>query len=323
MRALICDRYDGLDALRIGEMPDPTPPPGAVLVSVKAAAVNFQDLLVVAGQYQIKPELPFVPGNEFAGVVETANGVGDFSPGDRVVGFVGTGAMAERATAYVGAITRLPDHIGFVVGAAIPVAYGTSYHALVDRARLRAEETLLVLGAAGGVGIAAIQIGKALGAKVVAAVSSDQKARVAEDAGADEVIRYDDVPLRDGIAAATFGEGVDVVYDPVGGNATELALRSINWNGRLLVVGFASGDIPRIPLNLTLVKGNSIVGVFWGRFNIEEPVKSAENNQIVMDWVADGTLSPLVQKILPLDDAVQALRWVAERKVVGRVVVTP
>lgn len=323
MRALICDSYDGLDALRVGEMPDPTPLPGTVLVAVKAAAVNFQDLLVVAGQYQIRPELPFVPGNEFAGVVESANGLGGLEPGERVVGFVGTGAMAERATAFPGAIIRLPDHIAFDVGAAIPVAYGTSYHALVDRAGLRADETLLVLGAAGGVGIAAVQIGKALGAKVVAAVSSEEKAGVARDAGADEVIRYDQMPLRDGIAAATSGAGVDVVYDPVGGPATELALRSTNWNGRLLVVGFTSGDIPQISLNLTLVKGNSVVGVFWGRFNIEEPARSAENNRIVMDWVADGTLRPLVQKTFPLDEAVQALRWVADRKVVGRVVVTP
>ncbi len=323
MRALICDSYDGLDALRVGEMPDPAPLPGTALVTVKAAAVNFQDLLVVAGQYQIKPELPFVPGNEFAGVLESADGLDDFEPGDRVVGFVGTGAMAERATAFPGAIVRLPDHIGFEVGAAIPVAYGTSYHALVDRAGLRSDETLLVLGAAGGVGIAAVQIGNALGAKVIGAVSSEEKAGVARDAGADEIIRYDQVPLRDGIAAATSGAGVDVVYDPVGGEATERALRSTNWNGRLLVVGFTSGDIPQIPLNLTLVKGNSIVGVFWGRFNIEEPARSAENNQIVMDWVADGTLRPLVRKTFPLDEAVDALRWVADRKVVGRVVVTP
>jgi NADPH:quinone reductase len=323
MRALICDSYEGLDALRVGEMPDPIPLPGTALVAVKAAAVNFQDLLVVAGQYQIKPELPFVPGNEFAGVVESADGLGDIEPGDRVVGFVGTGAMAERATAFPGAIIRLPDHIGFEIGAAIPVAYGTSYHALVDRAGLRADETLLVLGAAGGVGVAAVQIGKALGAMVIAAVSSEEKSGVARDAGADEVIRYDQVPLRDGIATATSGAGVDVVYDPVGGPETELALRSTNWNGRLLVVGFTSGDIPQIPLNLTLVKGNSVVGVFWGRFNIEEPARSAENNRMVMDWVADGTLRPLVQKTFPLDEAVQALRWVADRKVVGRVVVTP
>ena len=323
MRALICESYDGLDALRVGEMPDPTPLPGTALVAVKAAAVNFQDLLVVSGQYQIRPELPFVPGNEFAGVIESADGLDDFQPGDRVVGFVGTGAMAEHATAFPGAIIRLPDHIGFEVGAAVPVAYGTSYHALVDRAALRADETLLVLGAAGGVGIAAVQIGKALGATVLAVVSSDEKAAVARDAGADDVIRYDQVPLRDGIAAATSGAGVDVVYDPVGGEATELALRSTNWRGRVLVIGFTSGEIPQIPLNLTLVKGNAVMGVFWGRFNIEEPERSAENNQIVMDWVADGTLHPLVQKTFSLDDAVQALRWVAGRKVVGRVVVTP
>lgn len=231
--------------------------------------------------------------------------------------------MAERATAFPGAIVRLPDQIGFDIGAAVPVAYGTAYHALVDRAALRADETLLVLGAAGGVGIAAVQVGKALGATVLAAVSSAEKAIVARDAGADDVIRYDQVPLRDGIAAGTSGAGVDVVYDPVGGEATELALRSTNWRGRLLVIGFTSGDIPQIPLNLTLVKGNAVVGVFWGRFNIEEPERSAENNQIVMDWVADGTLRPLVQKTFPLDEAVEALRWVADRKVVGRVVVTP
>ncbi len=323
MRALICESYDGLDALRVGEIPDPTPLPGTAQVAVKAAAVNFQDLLVVSGQYQIRPELPFVPGNEFAGVIQSADGLDDFQPGDRVVGFVGTGAMAELATAFPGAIVRLPDDIGFEVGAAVPVAYGTAYHALVDRAALRADETMLVLGAAGGVGIAAVQIGKALGATVLAAVSSDEKAAAAQDAGADEVIRYDQVPLRDGIAAATSGAGVDVVYDPVGGEATELALRSTNWKGRLLVIGFTSGDIPQIPLNLTLVKGNSIVGVFWGRFNIEEPARSAENNRIVMDWVADGTLRPLVQKTFQLDEAVEALRWVADRKVVGRVVVTP
>jgi NADPH:quinone reductase len=323
MRALICDSYEGLDALRIGEMPDPTLLRGTALVSVRAAAVNFQDLLVVAGQYQIKPELPFIPGNEFAGVIESADGLGGFEPGDRVSGFVGVGAMAERIIAYPGAITRLPDHIGFEIGASIPVAYGTSYHALVDRARLKADEILLVLGAAGGVGIAAVQIGKALGATVVAAVSSEEKAEAARAAGADEIIRYDQTPLRDGIATATSGEGVDVVYDPVGGDATELALRSTKWKGRLLVVGFTSGDIPSIPVNLNLVKGNSVVGVFWGRFNIEEPARSTENNEVVMDWVADGTLRPVVQKTYPLDEAVQALRWVAERKAVGRVVVTP
>lgn len=323
MRALICDRYEGIEALRVGEFPDPDPPPGTALVEVKAAGVNFADTLLVAGQYQTRPELPFVPGLEFAGVVVSADRLDGLSPGDRVCGFVGFGAMAEKTIAYPGSITRLPAHISFEEGASVPVAYGTSYHALVDRAGLRAGETLLVLGAAGGVGIAAVQIGKALGAKVVAAVSSEEKADAARGAGADEIVRYDQTPLRDGIAAATSGDGVDIVYDPVGGESTELALRSTKWNGRLLVVGFASGQIPSIPLNLNLMKGNSVVGVFWGRFNIEEPAKSAANNQVIMDWVAEGKLRPLVQKSYPLAEAVDALHWVADRNAVGRVVVTP
>ncbi|MGH8872068.1 MAG: NADPH:quinone oxidoreductase family protein [Acidimicrobiia bacterium] len=323
MRALICDSYEGIDALRVGDMPDPGPIPGTAIVGVRAAAVNYADVLVVAGRYQVKPELPFVPGGEFAGVIESSDGVDGFEIGDRVCGFVGFGAMAEKAVAYPGAISRLPEHISFEAGASIPVGYGTSYHALVDRAGLQAGETLLVLGAAGGVGIAAIQIGKALGATVLAAVSSEEKAEAAREVGAAEIVRYDQTPLRDGIAAATSGAGVDVVYDPVGGEATELALRSTKWNGRLLVVGFASGEIPAIPLNLNLVKGNSVVGVFWGRFNIEEPDRSAANNRVIMDWVADGTLRPLVQKSYPLEQAVDALRWVADRKVIGRVVVTP
>jgi NADPH2:quinone reductase len=323
MRALICERYDGIDALRVGELPDPGSIPGTAIVAVKAAAVNFADILMVAGQYQIKPELPFAPGSELAGVIEWAADVDGLVPGDRVCGFVGFGAMAERAIAYQGSIARLPDGVSFEVGASIPVAYGTSYHALVDRAGLQEGETLLVLGAAGGVGIAAVQIGKALGARVVAAVSSEEKEVAAQEAGADEIIRYDHTPLRDGIAAATNGDGVDVVYDPVGGESTELALRSTKWNGRLLVVGFASGDIPSIPLNLNLVKGNSIVGVFWGRFTIEEPTRSASNNRAIMEWIADGTLRPKVQRTYPLDQAVEAIRWVAGRNAIGRVVVTP
>ena len=323
MRALICERYDGIGALRVGEFPAPEPIPGTAMVNIEAAAVNFADILMVEGKYQTKPELPFVPGGEFAGIVVTSDGVEGISPGDRVCGFVGFGAMAERAVAYPGSIVKLPEHVSFEAGASIPVAYGTSYHALVDRAGLAKNETLLVLGAGGGVGIAAVQIGKALGARVIGAVSSEAKAEAATEAGADAIVRYDQTPLRDGIAGATSGEGVDVVYDPVGGEATELALRSTKWNGRLLVVGFASGDIPSIPLNLSLVKGNAVVGVFWGRFNIEEPEKSAANNQVIIDWVDDGTLRPLVQKAYPLDQAVDAFRWVAERNAVGRVVVTP
>jgi len=323
MRAVICDSFDGIDSLRVGEMPEPGPIPGTALVGVRAAPVNFADTLMVSGRYQMKPEFPFSPGLEFAGVVESADRVSGLGPGDRVCGFVGMGAMAERVVAFPGSVMKLPDGIGFEEGACLPVAYGTSYHALVDRGRLQAGETLLVLGAAGGVGMAAVEIGKLLGANVIAAVSSEEKAVAARNAGADELIRYDETPLRDGIAAVTSGEGVDVVYDPVGGEQSELALRSTKWDGRLLVIGFASGEIPSIPLNLNLVKGNSVIGVFWGRFNIEEPERSAANNRVIMDWAAEGRLHPVVQHEFPLDEAVQALRWVAERKVIGRVVITP
>ena len=230
--------------------------------------------------------------------------------------------MAERAVVTAGSIFPVGDHLAFDEAAAIPVAYGTSYHALVDRARLQEGESLLVLGAAGGVGISAVQIGKALGATVVGAVSSQEKAKAVLEAGADAVVRYDQSPLREALSDAGYA-GVDVVYDPVGGNMTEAALRSTNWRGRLLVIGFASGEIPRIPINLSLVKGNAIVGVFWGRFTMEEPQRSQENNNRIMAWIEDGSLRPVVQKAYPLDDAVSALRWVAERRAIGRVVVNP
>ncbi len=323
MRAVICSSYDGIDSLQVGEFDDPGSMPGTLLVDVRAAAVNFADTLMVTGRYQTKPELPFVPGLEFSGVVVTADGTQEFTPGHRVCGFVGMGAMAERTIAYPTATMRLPDSVAFEAGACIPVAYGTSYHALVDRGDLAPDETLLVLGAGGGVGLAAIQIGKVIGARVIAAVSSEEKAGAARESGADDVIRYDEEPLRDGIARTTAGDGVDVVYDPVGGDMSELAFRSTKWGGRLLVVGFAAGQIPALPLNLHLVKGSSVVGVFWGRFNIEEPEKSVGNNEVIMDWIEDGTLRPNVQKTFPIDDAVEAFRWVDERKVIGRVVVTP
>lgn len=323
MKALICHRYGDLDDLRIGDLPDPEPLPGTVLIGVEAASVNFADSLVVKGQYQIKPELPFAPGSEVAGIVEKADGVDDIDPGDRVAAFVGFGGMAEKVAAFPNSILRLPDSIGFEKGAAIPVAYGTAYHALVDRAQMGSDETLLVLGAAGGVGLAACQIGKALGATVIAAVSTEEKARAVAGAGADHLIRYDETPLRDGIAEYTGGEGVDVVFDPVGGEATEQALRSTKWNGCLLVIGFAAGSIPSIPINLNLVKGNSIVGVFWGRFAIEEPENHLRNNEKIMEWIGDGTLDPLVQKSFSLDDSIEALRWVANRQAIGRVIVKP
>jgi NADPH2:quinone reductase len=323
MRALICDQYTGIDSLRNGEMPEPETPPGSVLVDVVAAAVGFADSLVVSGQYQMKPEVPFVPGSEVAGTVVDPGDVSRLSTGDRVCGFVGFGALAERVAIPASGVVKLPEAISFEVGAAIPVSFGTSYHALIDRGRLQSHETLLVLGASGGVGLAAVQIGKAVGATVLAAVSSEDKAKAVLESGADHVIRYDETPLRDGIAEATAGAGVDVVYDPVGGAATEQALRSTRWGGRLLVVGFASGEIPSIPLNLTLVKGNSIVGVFWGRHFVEDPEQEEANLATIMQWVEAGKLHPVVQKVFPLDQGAEAIRWVAERKAIGRVLVKP
>ena len=323
MRALICDDYQGIDALRVGELPEPEPKQGSLLIRVEAVAVNFADTLMVKGEYQTRPDPPFAPGYEMAGTVIVANQADGVSPGDRVCGFHSYGGMAEKVVLLARNTTILPESIPFEVGATLPGTYGTSYHALVDRAELQKKETLLVLGAAGGVGLAAVQIGKALGAKVIAAVSSTEKARFVTDSGADHVIRYDETPLRDGIDSATDGAGVDVVYDPVGGEATELALRSTRWNGRVLVVGFATGDIPEIPLNLPLLKGISVVGVFWGRFTTEEPGKHATNSRQIVEWVKRGKLKPVIQQTYGLEEGRDALRWVADRKAIGRVIITP
>jgi NADPH:quinone reductase len=323
MRALICDDYTGIDGLRIGELEDPKPGPGSVLVEVTAATVNFADVLMVKGDYQIRPEPPFAPGYELAGTVLESNDAASLSPGDRVAGFTFHGALAEKAVVQQQNVARLPDAISFDVGSTLPGGYGTSYHGLVDRARLKQGETLLVLGASGGVGLSAVQIGHALGARVIAAVSSEEKARAVRDSGADEVIRYDQVGIRDGIKDLTGGVGVDVVYDPVGGDITEEVLRSTAWNGRLLVVGFAAGGIPRIPLNLPLLKGNAIVGVFWGRFTQEEPEKHQENFATIVDWAETGRITPLIQKTYALDDGAEALRWIEGRNAIGRVVVRP
>lgn len=323
MRALICDDYGEIESLRVGELPDPDPGPGTVLVKVEAVTVNFADTLMVKGQYQVRPDPPFAPGYEVAGIVTVANQAPGLSPGDRVCGFTYYGGLAEKAVLEAGNVARIPRSVDTDAASTLPGGYGTSYHALVDRARLEEGETLLVLGASGGVGMAAVQIGNILGARVLAAVSSQEKAEAARAAGAHRIIRYDEVPIRDAIAEATDGAGVDVVYDPVGGETTEQALRSIKWNGRLLVIGFAAGDIPRIPLNLPLLKGNSLVGVFWGRFTQEEPERHADNFARIVEWAADGKLQPLIHKRFSLDDGAEALQWVADRKAVGRIIVNP
>lgn len=322
MRALICDDYTGIDGLRVGELPDPEPGPESLLVDVEAVTVNFADTLMVKGQYQIRPDPPFAPGYELAGTVVEANKAEDFSPGDRICGFAFHGGLAEKAVIQANNAARIPDEIDSDAASTLPGGYGTSYHALVDRAQIEEGETLLVLGASGGVGMAAVQIGNALGARVLAAVSSDEKAAAAAEAGAHETIRYDQEPIREAIKGLT-GGGVDVVYDPVGGETTEQVLRSTNWNGRLLVVGFAAGDIPQIPLNLPLLKGNSVVGVFWGRFTQEQPIRHAENFSRIVQWAADGKIRPIIHKRFPLDEGAAALQWVADRKAVGRVVVNP
>lgn len=323
MRALICDDYGGIENLRVGVLPDPRPDPGEVLIKVEAAAVSFADTLMVSGRYQFKPEPPFSPGYEVAGTVIVANDANGLSSGDRVCGFLLHGGIAEKAVLSAANAAKLPEEVSFEIGSVLPATYGTSYHALVDRAELQKGETLLVLGAAGGVGLAAVQIGKALGAKVIAAVSSQDKAELVAEAGAEHVIRYDRDDLRKGIERATDDEGVDVVYDPVGGEATEAALRSTRWRGRLLVVGFAAGEIPQISLNLPLLKGNSVIGVFWGRFTGEEPERNAENTRRILRLVQEGELRPMIERTFPLAEADEALGWVAGRRVTGKVVVLP
>lgn len=323
MRALICDDYTGIGGLRVGELAEPEPGPGSLLVEVESVTVNFADTLMVKGEYQVRPDPPFAPGYELAGTVVVANRADGFSPGDRICGFTFHGGLAERAVILAQNAAKLPKTIDSDVGATLPGGYGTSYHALVDRARLQAGESLLVLGASGGVGMAAVQIGNVIGARVIAAVSSADKEVAARQAGAHDVIRYDTTPIRDAINHVMDGGGVDVVYDPVGGDVTEQVLRSTNWNGRLLVIGFAAGDIPRIPLNLPLLKGNSLVGVFWGRFTQEEPGRHIENFRTIVEWTAGGKLSPIIQRRFSLDDGAAALQWVADRKAIGRVIVNP
>lgn len=323
MRALICDDYQGIDALRVGELPESQPGRGSVLIDVEAAGVNFADTLMVAGLYQTKPDPPFAPGYEVAGTVVVANHTDGFSPGDRVCGFLLYGGMAERAVLPAPNVTLLPDSVSFDAGATIPGTYGTSYHALVDRAHLQEGETLLVLGAAGGVGLAAVQLGRLMGARVIAAVSTSEKAGLATASGADAVIRYDETPIREGIKAATDGAGVDVVFDPVGGEVSEPALRSTRWGGRYLVIGFTAGDIPKIPLNVPLLKGNALVGVFWGRFTMEEPDRHATNSRQIVEWVEEGLLEPVIQRTFSLDDGRDALQLLADRKAVGRVIIRP
>jgi NADPH:quinone reductase len=323
MKAVLCKAYGPPESLVVEDVPSPEAGPGEVVVSVKTASVNFPDVLIIQNKYQLKPPLPFSPGSELAGVVKSVgDGVTRWKPGDPVMAMTGYGAFAEEVKVDVNRLLSIPTGMDFVSAAAFGLTYATSEHALCDRGDLKAGETLLVLGASGGVGIAAIEIGKILGARVIACASTDDKLAVCREHGADDTINYATEDLRERIKASTGGKGADVVYDPVGGTYTELALRSIAWRGRLLVVGFAAGDIPKIPLNLTLLKGCAIVGVFWGEFTRREPQRFLAAMDKLGRWFAEGRLKPHVSGTFPLERAADALMLMADRKVKGKVVLT-
>ncbi len=325
MKAVVCKRFGGPEVLELEDVPDPQPGPGELIVEVRACSVTFPDLLMLQDKYQFKPGLPFVPGGEVAGVVhQVGEGVDRFTKGDRVLGSsLHGGGLAEQAVVRAESAVALPDNIAFEDAAGLLYGYGTSHHALKDRARLQAGESLLVLGAAGGVGLAAVELGRAMGARVIAAASTDEKLEVCRAHGADSTINYTTEDLKTRVRELTDGRGADVVYDPVGGPYSEPALRSTAWEGRFLVIGFAAGDIPRIPLNLALLRGCSIVGVFWGSFVAREPERHRANVAELVEWWTSGRLAPYTSATYPLERAADALRELAERRATGKVVVTP
>jgi len=321
MQAWICNELSGPDALTWQDAPTPEPGPGEVRVAIKAASLNFPDLLIVQGKYQMKPPLPFVPGAEFAGVVEAVgDGVKHLSVGSHVAGFGGTGGFGTHTISKAAVLMPLPPAFSFEDAAAFLCTYGTTYHGLMDRAALKAGETVLVLGAAGGVGTAAIQIAKAAGAKVIAAASTDEKCALCKELGADATINYSTQNLRDELKTLTEGKGPDVIYDPVGGDLTEQAFRSIGWRGRLLVVGFANGAIPSLPLNLTLLKGASVMGVFWGEFARREPQNNAACLMQLAAWYMEGKIKPVIEHKLPMSQLKEAFTLMGSRQVRGKVV---
>lgn len=323
MRAVLCKEWGPPEALVVEHIAEPEPGPGEVVVRVTAAALNFMDTLIIARKYQIRPELPFSPAAEIAGVVESlGEGVQGPAPGTRVVAYLGHGGARERVAVAADRVTPIPENVVDEVAAGITVAYGTTLHALRQRAALKAGETMAVLGASGGVGQAAIELGKLMGARVIAAAAA-AKLDVCRALGADAVIDYDNEDLRQRLKDLTEDTGVDVVYDAVGDRFTEPAVRALAWNGRLLVIGFAAGEIPKIPLNLVLLKGVSLVGVHWNRFVVEEPETFRANTAELMDFLAQGVLKPRIHAVLPLEDTAQAIRLLAERKVIGKVVVRP
>jgi NADPH2:quinone reductase len=324
MKALLCTRYGSPDDLEFAELAEPAAGPGEVVVNIHAAALNFFDTLIIAGKYQFKPAPPFSPAAEFAGMVESLGaGVTSFKVGDRVLGYMTYGAARERVAISVDKLAKVPDGLDFDRAAGICITYGTTFHALKDRAALKPAESLAVLGAAGGVGLAAVELGKIMGAKVIACASSDEKLAFARRHGADEGINYASDDLKEALRRVTNGRGADVIYDPVGGAYSEPALRSIAWKGRFLVVGFAAGEIPKVPLNLVLLKGCDVIGVFWGSFIERDPEGHRANTRQLLDWCAQGRLSSHVHAVYPLAEAPAALKAIAARKVMGKVLLKP
>jgi len=324
MKAILCTRFGGPDDLAFDDIPEPAAAAGEVVVAVKAAALNFFDTLLIAGKYQFKPPFPFSPASEFAGVVRQVGAdVIGFAPGDRVLGYGGHGAAREQVAISAQRVVKIPDALDFDRAAGITVIYGTTLHALKDRARLKSGETLAVLGASGGTGLAAIEIGKLMGAHVIACASSDEKLAFTRQHGADETINYATEDLKDALRRVTGGNGADVIYDPVGGPYAEAALRSIAWQGRFLVIGFAAGEIPKIPLNLALLKGCDIVGVFWGSFIERDRQGHQANMAQLVAWAAEGKLSAHVHEVYPLARTADALKAIASRTVMGKVILRP
>jgi len=323
MKALLCTQFGGFDQLEVQEVASPQPGPKQVKIDVKAASLNFPDALMVQGEYQVKPALPFVPGLEFAGIViEVGREVTEYKIGDRVA-TVGLGGFAEEAVADTARTMHLPAAMNFDVGAGLVLTYGTSLRALHNRAHLAAGETLLVLGAAGGVGVAALEIGRAMGARVIAAASSDEKLALCRKLGADAVINYSTENLRERINALTDGRGIDVVYDPVGGPYTEQALRAMAWGGRLLVIGFAAGEIPKIAINLCLLNERSLVGVYWGESFKRDPQGYRRNIEQLLEWSASGKIKPHISERVPLAQTPQLLERMVAREIQGKAIVLP
>lgn len=324
MKAVVCKAWGGPETLVIEDVALPAPKPGEVKIRVRAAGVNFPDVLIIQNKYQMKPPLPFSPGAEISGeVIAVGEGVTHVKAGDRVVSFCGVGGFAEEVIAPAAVTMPMPPGVPFELAAVFSLAYGTSWHAVRDRAALQAGETMLVLGAAGGVGLAAVEIGKAIGARVVAAASTDEKLAICQQHGADALINYSKEDLREAIKRECGKNGPDVIYDPVGGKFAEPAFRSIAWRGRYLVIGFADGEIPALPFNLALLKGASIVGVFWGEFAKREPGNNQNGHAEMMGWIREGKLKPRISKTYTLEEAPQALMDMAARKVTGKVVIKP